>query len=728
MTAASTVNIDLIPTSLKAVPHWVAWKYETRDGKPTKIPYNPRTGRRADSTNPETGAPFDVALAVYESGDYAGLGFILTGSEFVAIDLDHCVDAAGVIEPWAVAILDHIRSYSDISPSSTGVRILARGSLPPGRRRAGRIEMYDTDRYVTITGHHLDRYPREIHERTDQLAALHAETFPSTETPKNAAPTGRVNLADDDLLQRIRNSAQGAKFERLWSGDTGEYSSASEGDLALCCTLAFWTNRDPEHIERLVRQSGRYREKWERRDYVGRTINRAIELTTETYQPGATLHMNGATPEGSVASIASVAHEPMMYPDPPDPSVYQGFAGEIVNAIEPETEADPVALLLMLLAAVGNIAGRGPHWRVGTRPHHLRLFPVLVGETSKARKGTAWSAVKPVLRVATADDNGNSLWLAKNVANGLSSGEGLIWSVRDPIRKTEAVREKKQITGYQEIIVDPGIDDKRLLVMEEEFASVLKVMGRDGNTLSPVIRQAWDDGDLRTMTKNSPAVATGAHITIVGHVTRDELRRHLTSTEMGNGFANRITWASVRRSKLLPDGGNPHPEVIHALGDQLRSVFETAEHIGLIDRDDDARELWHAAYGQLSEGGVGLLGAITSRAEAQVMRLAAIYALMDESNRVTVEHLNAALKLWEYCEDSVRYIFGDSLGDPVADTILDALRNQGELSRTDIRDLFGRHQSSGRLDNALGSLIATGKVRREQRATGGRPTEVWIAT
>src|SRR5690606_37128729 len=136
------------------------------------------------------------------------------------------------------------------------------------------------------------------------------------------------------------------------------------------------------------------------------------------------------------------------------------------------------------------------------------------------------------------------------------------------------------ITGYQSEIVDPGVDDKRLLVLEEEFASTLRVMGRDGNSLSGVIRQAWDHGDLNTMTKNNPAKATGAHISIVGHTTQDELLRYLNDTEAANGFANRFMWVAVQRSKQLPDGGNLHADVVLDLAAKLRDVFEHSPRIG----------------------------------------------------------------------------------------------------------------------------------------------------
>lgn len=402
-------------------------------------------------------------------------------------------------------------------------------------------------------------------------------------------------------------------------------------------------------------------------------------------------------------------------------AAYHGLAGEVINLISPQTEADPAALMFSFLAMVGNAVGSGPHWEVSGSKHSLRFWVVQVGETSKARKGTSTSALKPIFRIAASD------WYERCFASGMSSGEGLIWAVRDPIFKTTAVKEKGRITGYQEEKVDPGIADKRLLVLEEEFASTLKVMSREGNSLSGVIRQAWDHGDLRAMTKNSPARATGAHITILGHTTQDELLRYLNDTEAANGFANRFVWICVRRSRLLPDGGYLNHEELEWAAEQVQGVLSAARRIGLIQRDAAATELWRGVYGPLSEGGEGLLGAVTSRAEAQVMRIAAIYAVLDQTDLVTVDHLTAALECWNYAATSVKYIFGDALGDPIADTILSALRNGGELSQTEISNLFGRHQSAGRIEHALGKLLAAGKVVNGRKDTGGRPLTVWRA-
>jgi hypothetical protein len=185
----------------------------------------------------------------------------------------------------------------------------------------------------------------------------------------------------------------------------------------------------------------------------------------------------------------------------------------------------------------------------------MNIFLVLVGLSAKSRKGTSWAHVRRLFKCVAKE------WEQNCITNGLSSGEGVIWTVRDPITKTIPKKEQGEFTGeHQTVIADAGIDDKRLPVAEGEFANVLKVMAREGNTLSPVLRSAWDYGNLRSMTKNSEARATGAHISIIGHITKDELRRLLTETESANGFGNRFLWLAVRRSKCLPEGVTSIPK------------------------------------------------------------------------------------------------------------------------------------------------------------------------
>jgi hypothetical protein len=397
---------------------------------------------------------------------------------------------------------------------------------------------------------------------------------------------------------------------------------------------------------------------------------------------------------------------------------FHGIAGEIVHATDPYSEADLAATLVSFLVGFGNLIGPNPHFLVGDKAHSLRIFPVLVGETSKGRKGTSWATPKRLLCEADPE------WTSQ-IKSGLSSGEGLIYHVRDEKRGLVPIKEKGRIIDYEEAILDEGVEDKRLLVVEEEFASALKVMGRDGSTLSPIIRQAWDDGSLATLTKNSPIQATGAHISIIGHITREELLRFITATEQGNGFANRFLWVLVRRSKIIPTPQGIPDHEISRLASAIREASQFARGIGKLERSIEAEEIWCRVYPSLSEGKPGLFGAVTGRAEAQVMRLACIYAVLDRSGEVRPDHLKAALAVWDYAEASALLIFDKKSGNPLDDKIFAKVRERGALTETEIHSALGRNRAAVDVKDSLERLQAEGQIEQHQEETGGRPRTIW---
>jgi hypothetical protein len=355
--------------------------------------------------------------------------------------------------------------------------------------------------------------------------------------------------------------------------------------------------------------------------------------------------------------------------------------------------------------------------------HGPNIFAILVGETAKGRKGVSAGRVRQVMQGA------DPQWTQERVHSGLSSGEGVIWAVRDPIKEMQR-QGKGASAELVETTIDNGIADKRLYVLEQEFGGALAVMKRDGSILSRIIRDAWDRGDLATMTKNNQARATGAHISIVGHITADELRRDLDRTSMANGYANRFLFVCVRRGNVLPFGGALDEETISELSRRIREALVAARNAKRVEMTDPARAVWKEVYPGLSEGEPGLLGAIIGRAEAQVIRLALLYALLSRFAVIDEDHLRAALALWAYCDSSARYIFSDALGDPIADTILRSLRQAGDdgVTRTQISTLFGRNLDAARLALALSTLERTGKATKAVRDTGGRPAEVWVAS
>jgi hypothetical protein len=215
-----------------------------------------------------------------------------------------------------------------------------------------------------------------------------------------------------------------------------------------------------------------------------------------------------------------------------------------------------------------------------------------------------------------------------------------------------------------------------------------------------------------------------------GHITRPELLKYLSETESHNGFANRLLWVCVKRSKFLPEGGMVPLETLTGLSMRIADALEWAKQEREFRRNDEARKLWAAVYPKLSEGQPGLLGAATSRAEAQTLRLSAVYAALDCSSIISIDHLRAALAVWDYTFASARYIFGDATGDAVADRIREALQGAGAegLTRTQIRDLLGKHASTDRIAQALTQLAALGIASRRTVNTLGRSIELWTAT
>src|SRR5262249_13019054 len=226
--------------------------------------------------------------------------------------------------------------------------------------------------------------------------------------------------------------------------------------------------------------------------------------------------------------------------------------------------------------------------------------------------GTSWGHIRRLLQRI------DSIWAQDHIRSGLSSGEGLIWAVRDSASNSSPPKGSSRRGSF--LLVegnDQGIIDKRLLVLESEFASVLKVLNREGNTLSAVIRNAWDTGDLNILVKNSPTKATDAHISIISHVTRNELLVYLDDVEAGNGFGNRFLWAFAQRSKFLPEGGQLDDSDVDSVVAKVKAAVDFAGNVGRVSFDTQARKLWRDVYPKLSDGKPGLVGSLIARAEAQ---------------------------------------------------------------------------------------------------------------
>jgi hypothetical protein len=286
--------------------------------------------------------------------------------------------------------------------------------------------------------------------------------------------------------------------------------------------------------------------------------------------------------------------------------------------------------------------------------------------------------------------------------------------------------DKKTGIG-EEVVVDPGVDDKRLHVLDEEFSSALISSKRDGNTLSTILRCIWDSGDMEPLTKSNRIRATGAHIGIISHITLSELNRRLEETEAFSGFANRILWVCARRQGIVPFPEPMPSKELASLQWNLKGIIERVRGFSEMVFDDDSKDLWMDIYSDLSKDGSGLVGCVTDRAEAQVIRLSMIYALLDSSDVIRPSHLESAISVWKYCEESARFIFSGREINPFSNKIMDLLRSSDGMSTTDIYNAFDRHISKRQLEEAVTELVSQKKIDVETVKGAGRPKRIFKA-
>jgi hypothetical protein len=366
--------------------------------------------------------------------------------------------------------------------------------------------------------------------------------------------------------------------------------------------------------------------------------------------------------------------EPVLHKD-----VLYGLPGSIVNTVDPHTEAHMAGVLINLLVMFGNVIGRGPFYKVEETPHYTNLFAVLVGPTGQGRKGTSASTAKRLFREV------DPSWIDR-IGNGLSSGEGIINRIRDPHKK------------------DPGVPDKRLFLLEEEYAQALRVMTREGNILSPILRQAWDGNPLEPIVKTRPIRCKEPHVSIIGHITPEELLSLLSSCEISNGFANRFLWFYVKRSKLIPNPQGVPDAQLKPLINRLDQAVKFAGSVKQMNFDAKAETLWSMKYPELTEERTGIFATLTERAAPQVIRLSMIYALMDQSSDIREEHLKAALAVSDYSEQSVKMIFGDATGDANVDLIIKCGKAFKCITRGHMWTLLGHNAKKDELDRITGVI------------------------
>lgn len=387
-----------------------------------------------------------------------------------------------------------------------------------------------------------------------------------------------------------------------------------------------------------------------------------------------------------LAAATPIATAAVPWPDAPDQLVYHGVVGDIVRAVAPVTEADPVGILASLLTIAGGCMGRWSALFQGSN-HGPNIFTVLVGDSSVGRKGTAGSIAREVMGLAYPE------W-QKLIVSGLGSGEGLVGHLK-AVEQTE----------------------HRAIVLESEFGRLLTVMAREGSTLSPIVRDAWDGVPMGRFLAREQSLVTWHHVAISAHVTTVELRQKLSNVDAANGFGNRFLWFAVRRTQLVPFPESPK-HLVGSYTEALAGAITDAQRPRELRWTDAAADRWEELYASLSgRRRSGLLGAITARAEAQIARLSLLYALLDRAADVDVEHLRAAEALWSYAERSAMHIFGDSTGNRHSDALRDLL-SMGPVGWQDAKKDLGLRTSAD-LREAVDLLVGLGIAEVVSVTRGG---------
>jgi len=685
------LNCEGIPPELKFWSHWVCWAYAERKGKPSKVPKNPRTGSNAKADAPGTWGEFPLAVEhwkAHKNNGIAGVGYVFSADDpFTGVDLDKCRDPeTGEVKPWAQEIITRLNSYTEVSPSGRGVHILLKGNLPPGGNRKGRVEMYFQGHYFTITGHHLEETPATIEDRQAELEALHGEIFgpapskspaPSAKIP---GPSPTLDLADSEIIAKAQAARNGAKFDRLWRGDLTGYDTPSEATAALLNHLCFWCGRDPERIDRLFRQSGLMRPKWDRAQsgstWGALEIQKAIARATEFYTPGQRPPgMDPTRPKDKLPKAAVEAHNPLIPIFPEE--VMTGAAGAFARCYASYLETPKPFLFLNYLTLLGHVVSDKITLASEIAPQP-RLYTINLGESSDTRKTTSINKVHSFfLDVVKPEDI--------NLIFGVGSAEGL------------AKVFNKNHRG--------------ILVLDELKALVQK-MRIDSSVLLPCINTLFELNLYHSLTKNHGFKIDNAELCLLAASTVDTYRSMFTSQFLDIGFVNRlfIIIGGSERKFAIPQVVPEHQK--EALRSDLREVLRFVESISQAGRHplpltSEARDIFEGWYFGLEKSIYG------KRLDTYGHRLMILLAVNGMQATITPEIAKKTVALLDYQLAARRFadpIDADNYLAKVEEKIRRLLTN-GPLQKRDLEKHGHKHRVGSWLwSMAIKNLITGGEI------------------
>jgi len=387
-----------------------------------------------------------------------------------------------------------------------------------------------------------------------------------------------------------------------------------------------------------------------------------------------------------------------------DDDIMYGIAGQVVRKAAEYNEAHPAGMYLDFLVSMGSIFGRHAYFNVNSTAHYTNEFMARIGLSSESRKGSGRDAIDEILKLV------DSKWYVERVKGGFGSAQAIISELKDAVE--QQVFSKK--TGLFKTVNVPGVTDKRLCVREGELASVFQLAGMPDSRADIVLRDGWDGKALYNIVKgktdgfSNSAQCQQPHLSISGDTTKAELFRKMPSGSDENGFGNRFLYCYVYRTKKCPLGG-PQIDWAEEVA-YLLKVIEFAKQQKYVPLSKAAEKMWSRMYLDLeSNRPLGLAGKMTARGPAHVRRLALILALLDMSPVVESRHLQAARRLWDYCQESAEYIFSGCTQDQRK--ILNFVGARQGVTAAKVREeLFQRHQKASWVQAQLSELVRRGNL------------------
>lgn len=748
-----------LPAELRALPQWVGWKLTDRGGKPTKIPTDPKTGRPASTTDPETWGTFEDAVSAVDRLGLSGIGFVFTESDpYTGIDLDKCRDPeTGRAESWAREIVGRFNSYAELSVSGTGAHILIRGKVPGTRRRKGKIEVYDTGRFFCMTGDRITEC-RTVEDRQEELKKFCEEIFRESEytapAPSEDRKPAPLDLSDVELIEKAKAAANGDTFTRLWEGDWqgAGFTSQSEADAALLSRLRFWTGGDKGRAFALFSASGLARKKWEREDYREKTW--AAIAGGKVYEPpppGPRLggkQVQAAPPP--VEALEEMLHDEegadRFKPFPADvlPEPHRSLVIKGARSIGCDPSLVALPLLASTAAAIGN-ARRVEIKKGWTEPAVLWCVPVALSGDGKS---PAFDAGTDGLNHIEDREHAEYLSAVEEHKREVQAWKDAGSEGPKP-EAPKAIRHVVRDTTVEGLALLLADSPRGLLLARDELAAWVggfdRYQGGRGEESAHWL-EFYRAGRVSVDRKSGEPRhihIRRAAVSITGTIQPATLERLLEQKHFETGLAARLLLAHPPRSPRRWNEG----ELSSALLERVRAVFErltalpmgTDEHGQPAPVDlpftEAAKVRWIRFFNEHAEEAEGLeddrLLSAWSKLEGTAARFALILQLIEdpESAAVDLPALERGLVLLDWFKHETRRIYGqlaESVEFRDCKAVLDAIRKREGVAKA--RDLYRSgilNSDKERVERTLDLLAGRGLGKWVEIPTGtggGRPT------